>query len=171
MLPALDPSNGPVLGRRRGALASMRRRNRFRDPRSVALNVIPLVDVTFLLMIFFVIAGAFEVWEGVLASRMLSTGAGGAAPLPLSPIVVRLSHRGPADDYAIRIDSVARAPEDFRELTERLRRMQEQSGFDEQTPVVIVAEDKVRWDHVVSCWNCAARAGYRSIAFGQPEGP
>ena len=42
----------------------------------------------------------------------------------------------------------------------------QQPGFGPDTPVVVVAEGRVPWDHVVNAWNAALRAGFVRIAFG-----
>ena len=98
--------------------------------------------------------------------------AAGLAPsvaLPLSPIVIRLGHTGSADDaFTLTIDRFASDLQSFDELPTVLIQIQNQPGFDIQTPVVIVAEQEVQWDHVVSCWNAALRAGYTNIAFAEP---
>lgn len=148
-----------------------RSRRRCRTPSGVptAVNLAPMIDVTFLLLIFFLVTTTFERAEGILASDLPEIGAVPAVPLPVSPIVVRIARTGPGDDdYAIRIDRFEARPDDFESLPDFLRRIQQQPGFDTQTPIVIVAENDVRWDHVVSCWNAAIRAGCERIAFGEP---
>ncbi len=135
----------------------------------IAVNIAPMIDVSFLLLIFFLVTTTFERAEGILASRMPETGVVPAVPLPISPIVVRIAQSGPAfDDYAITIDSFEDLPADFAALADSLRRIQQKPGFDRQTPVVIVAANDLRWDHVVSCWNAALRAGCERIAFSEP---
>ena len=153
----------------RGRIPSRRRRL---EPRGVpiAVNFAPMIDVTFLLLIFFLVTTTFERAEGILASQMPRDTGAPAVALPLSPIVVRLAQFGPAhDDFSIRIDRFENRPRTLPELTEMLRRIHQQPGFDEETPVVIVAQDDVRWDHVVGCWNAALGAGCEKIAFGEPE--
>ncbi len=147
------------------------RRRRRPEPRGVpiAVNFAPMIDVTFLLLIFFLVTTTFERAEGILASQMPQDTGAPTVALPLSPIVVRLTQFGPAhDDFNIRIDDFENRPRTLAELTETLRRIHQQPGFDEGTPVVVVAQDDVRWDHVVGCWNAALRAGCEKIAFGEP---
>ncbi len=143
-----------------------------RDVRGIGLNIVPLVDVTFLLMIFFVIAGSLQTWEGVLGSRMLPAvgGAGGAkvAPLPLSPIVVRLTREGASNaEYAIRLDVPSGLLHSFNELAERLADLRQCPGFDAETPIVFVVDDDLDWDHAVNGWNAAVRAGYKKLGFAK----
>ncbi len=128
-----------------------------------------MIDVTFLLLIFFLVTASFERAEGILASKLPKDTGAPAVALPISPVVVRLMETGPGhDDYTISIDHFENVPARFTELADYLRQIQQLPGFDKQTPVVIVAENEVRWDHVVSCWNAALRAGCESIAFAEP---
>ena len=135
----------------------------------ITVNLAPMIDVTFLLLIFFLVTASFERAEGILASKLPKDTGAPAVALPISPIVVRLVETGPGyDDYTISIDHFENVPARFTELADYLRQIQQLPGFDKQTPVVIVAENEVRWDHVVSCWNAALRAGCESIAFAEP---
>ena len=135
----------------------------------IAVNFAPMIDVSFLLLIFFLVTTTFERAEGILASQMPRDAGAPAVALPLSPIVVRLVETGGGpDDFSIRIDQFQRTPRSFGELTDTLRSIHLQPAFDRETPVVIVAGDDVRWDHVVGGWNAALRAGCERIAFGEP---
>ena len=146
-----------------------RRRRRPHRPTSIGINLAPMIDVTFLLLIFFLVTTTFERAEGILTSDLPDVSGTQAVPLPISPIVVRLTQLGPGhDDYTITIDGFESAPNTMNNLSHFLREIQQQPGFDAQTPVVIVAQNDVRWDHIVACWNAALRANCEHIAFGQP---
>ena len=135
----------------------------------IAVSFAPMIDVTFLLLIFFLVTTSFERAEGLLTSRMPKDTRVPAVPLPLSPIVVRVAQTGSGhDDYTLRVDNFKVALTDVRELADVLIRIHLQPGFDKKTPVVIVANNDVRWDHVVGCWNAALKAGCERIAFGEP---
>ncbi len=135
----------------------------------ITVNLAPMIDVSFLLLIFFLVTTSFERAEGILASNLPRDRGAPAVALPISPIVVRLAQTGPGDDdYSIRIDHFEAVPAGPSELTEHLHRIHQQIGFDQQTPIVIVAQSAVRWDHVVGCWNAALRAGCERIAFAEP---
>lgn len=147
----------------------LRRRHRAPYRMSFAVNIAPMIDVSFLLLIFFLVTTRFERAEGLLASELPADSDAPAVGLPLSPIVVRLSQTGPGfDDVSIRIDKFTAVPANADELAAYLREIQRRPGFDKDTPVVIIAENDVRWDHVVNCWNAALRAGCTRIAFGEP---
>lgn len=147
---------------------SWRLRRRASRGAQIGVSFAPMIDVTFLLLIFFLVTTTFERAEGIFAAKLPKDRGAQAVALPLSPIVVRLSRSGPShDDVAIAVDRFDPAPSDFNDLVAVLGEIQRLAGFDEDTPVVIVSGDDVPWDHVVSCWNAALRAGCRRVAFGQ----
>ncbi|MGB2985524.1 MAG: biopolymer transporter ExbD, partial [Phycisphaerae bacterium] len=146
-----------------------RRRRRTARGIPMAVNLAPMIDVAFLLLIFFLVTTTFERAEGILASDLPDASRAPAVALPISPIVIRLTQAGEGhEDFTIGIDRFEGVPQDFAALPAFLRQIQEHPGFDKQTPVVIVADNDVRWDHVVNCWNTALRAGYEKIAFAEP---
>ena len=162
--PLRSEGNGAEARRRR-----MTSRHRRENGVTIAIDFAPMIDVTFLLLIFFLVTTTFERAEGILAAQMPKDSGAPAVALPLSPIVVRVTQLSDVhDDFAISIDRFPHEPETFPELTETIRNIHELPGFDRETPVIIVAGNDVRWDHVVGCWNAALRAGCQSIAFGEP---
>ncbi len=142
------------------------RRRRLRRHRSsvLSMNFAPMIDVTFLLLIFFLVTTTFEKPEGLFAARLPRDSGQAALSLPISPLIVRLTPAG--DGCRIRIDNFTEAPASFGDLAAFLKNVQGNPGFDERTPVVIVADDDLAWNHVVGCWNAAVRASCKSIAFG-----
>ncbi len=135
----------------------------------LGVNITPLIDMSFTMLIFFVVTTRFEQPEGILASRLPRDAGVPTVALPISPIVVRLYRAGESgDDYTVSVDRFDNAPQDFASLPAFLSGIKEQPGFDAETPVVIVADDAIRWDHVVNCWNAAVRAGFERIAFAEP---
>ncbi len=156
--PAPAPVNAP-----RRALRPSRRAS---EPR-MSLNLAPMIDVTFLLLIFFLLTTTFQRAEGVLGANLPHDRGRPAVSLPISPIVVRVASTGPAaSDFALRIDDFAAQPVSFSELSGFLVDIRQNEGFDVDTPVVIVAGADTPWELVVECWNAAVRARCRNIAFG-----
>lgn len=148
-----------------------RRRSRARSGSGITMQIAPMIDVTFLLLIFFLVTTTFERAEGLLASKLPRDSGAESVALPISPIIVRLTPTGLSDEgVSISIEQIDAEPADFNELSITLRRLQQQEGFDDETPVVLIAEDVVRWDHVVNAWNAALRAGCKRIAFAEPDG-
>lgn len=146
-----------------------RRRHRAGRKPSIGVNMAPMMDLTFLLLIFFLVTTSFERAEGILESAMPQAGDAAGVPLPITPIVIRLSAAAGDDPaYDLTVDRFSDAPRHIEALSAFLQDVLTQPGFDAETPVIIVGGDDVPWDHVVSCWNAALSAGCRQIAFAEP---
>ena len=136
----------------------------------MTVNLAPMIDVTFLLLIFFSVTATFQRAEGYLAAKLPKDAGAVSVPSPITPIVVRIEQFGMGmGDYRIRVDHFLNAPATFGELAKFLSDVQGNPGFGKQTPVVIAAEADVAWNHVVNCWNAAVRAGCKNISFGQTQ--
>ncbi len=146
----------------------MPRRQRERSTTIMSVNLTPAIDITFNLLIFFLVATTFKAAEGVLSSRVPSEqGLLEAVPLPISPVRIRLRQMGDGpEDYTLSIDHWRRSPESFRELTRILEALLDKPGFDEATPIVIMPDEDVCWDHVVGCFNAIRR-----VNWGVPNRP
>jgi biopolymer transport protein ExbD len=133
----------------------------------IGINIAPMIDMTFLLLIFFVVTTTFERAEGLLRSRFPRDAGAPSVGLPLRPIIVRLTAPvGEGEKTSIALDGFSEVPDGFDALYEQLRAVQQLDGFDEKTPVVIVPQGRVPWDDVVNAWNAAVRCRYQNIAFG-----
>ncbi|HRX87372.1 MAG TPA: biopolymer transporter ExbD [Phycisphaerae bacterium] len=136
--------------------------------RPLTLNLAPMIDVTFLLLIFFSVTTTFKRAEGFFSAKLPQDAGRPTVALPITPVIVRVQQYGPnPGDYRLRLDNFLNAPATFDELSEFLANVQNNPGFDADTPVVIAAEPDVAWDHVVGCWNAAVRAGCKNISFGR----
>lgn len=164
-------NHDPMAIRRAVLALHERRKRRARAHRpAFTVNLTPMIDMSFILLIFFVATTTFDRPEGVLASKLPhdSTERIGAA-LPISPIVIRILEGPTPEEFFLRTEPVSKTAATFSDLTILLREIQQLPGFDAQTPVVLIAEDGVRWDHVVNGWNAAVRAGCKNLVFGQPK--
>lgn len=136
------------------------------------LNVVPLVDVLFLLMIFFIIAGAFLRNEGLLSTKLPPAGlSGSATPLPFSAVMVEL--RCDAADLRkvnIHLSGSQEPIGGFDQLVQALRGMKSTFGLDPSVVLIIKADDPVPWDVVAAGWNSAVRAGFSRVAFSPGRG-
>lgn len=149
-----------------GSLPVSRRRRERRGVLRLTLNLAPMIDVTFLLLIFFVVTTTFERAEGIFASKLPKDAGAPTAALPISPVIVRVSQAGPyGQHYRLQIENFLNPPRTFDELSGFLRDLRANPGFDRETPVVIYPETDVRWDHVVNAYNAAVRAECASITF------
>lgn len=146
--------------------APRRRRSGIRSV--VSLNLTPMIDVIFNLLIFFIVGTRFAEVEGLLRSELpRAPSAGSAASIPLLPIRIRLApDPASADACLIRVDNVTQHPRTFRDLAALLEELKgDYWGYDADTPVVIVAGDDVQWQHVVDAFNAGRSARYNNIQF------
>ncbi len=138
------------------------------------LNLTSMLDVTFQLLIFFVLTANFAMDEGVLAADLPQgvpeTPTESEPPDP--PVIVRLQPVG-VDDVRITVDGVNASITDFRELYAALNeaRYDPQSNpngiYEDDNPIVIKPMSDVRWEHVVNAFNSVIRAKYTNISFAQ----
>jgi len=140
------------------------------------LNLTSMIDVIFLLLIYFVITASFVENEGVLVAK-LPAGSGIEAPpeeLPPQNIDIFLNSY---DATGARI-SVGGAAEftSFSELRAHLISIQNnpakgRSGWAAlDNPIIIRPSGDVRWNHVVDAFNASFGAGYANISFAQTGG-
>lgn len=153
-----------------------RRQRSGAGPPRMALNLTAMIDVTFLLVIYFVVTASFSPGEGILTAKLpQGTGTAALAKLPPQPLAIVVRDAGPTGcRLSIEDFATANPPRDFRELHELLVRLQydkargRTSGMHKpDDPVIIKPSGQVRWQHVVNAFNAAVRAGYENIAFAQ----
>lgn len=135
------------------------------------LNLTSMIDVIFLLLIYFVVTASFTVGEGVITAR-LPAGTGmvprDTRP-PERPLNVVLKSTGFADCF-IAIDG-AGPINNFGELAGTLIALQYdppqgRSGvYRPDNPVLIRPDGQVRWQHVVNAFNATVKARYSNVAF------
>ena len=143
-----------------------RRTRRRRSGATLTLNMVPMIDIVFNLLIFFLVATKFTAAEGVLPGRVPRLAPAQATPaVPVPPIRVFLAVR-PGGGCAIRVESMPAAS--FDELAERLGAIRGELGADAGTSVILMADDALAWDHLANAYNAAMRAGFESIVFGEP---
>ncbi len=150
---------------RRGPLARPRRPHR---AMTMSLSLTPMIDITFNLLIFFLVATSFRPAEGVLRGKLPRA----AEParlqaVPISSVYVRIEQVGPNfDECQLLIENTGWHSGSFAKLADALAAVLQLPGYDEQVPVVIAASGNVAWDHVVNAYNAAVRAGFKNIGFG-----
>ena len=118
-----------------------------------ALNITPLIDIVFLLLIFFLVTSRFEQEEEAL--RIDTPQASEAVPLTAQPQRLSISI-DPAGKYYI-----GGAVLDAKGLEQKL--IQERATHAEGRPVKIRADKNVRLQSVVTAWNLCKKLGFRDI--------
>ncbi|KPJ74640.1 MAG: hypothetical protein AMS14_05175 [Planctomycetes bacterium DG_20] len=134
---------------------------------AVSLNLAAMVDVVFLLLIFFICATEWRRPEGALLAN-IPTGTGRQIAGPrderdLPPIFIRIDGEGDA----IRIRCQQRPVNDIQALTQQLVRL---AAIDPAVPVIIDAAGTVSFRWVVGALNAARKADLSDVAFTAPAG-
>lgn len=138
------------------------------------LNLTSMIDVIFLLLIYFVITANFVEDEGVLVAK-LPSGTGEEAPEDLPPPNINIVLTS-FNQTGVRIEVGAQTFGSFRDLTAHLIAIQDapekgRSGFAApDSPVIIRPGGQVKWAHVVNAFNSSVRAAYTNVSFAQTGG-
>lgn len=148
----------PSRGRRRGGL-------------TISLNLTPMIDVVFLLIFFFLTVSRFGASEGVLPAELPARAAAATVEVPRVPIRVRFVPAAQGEPRCrVTIDRFQETPIPIAELADRLAAIDaDVPGFDEDTPVILMADLSIAWDDVVNAYNASIAARYRHVYFATDE--
>jgi len=129
----------------------------------------PMIDVTFQLIIFFLIAFQLREREGLIPSSLPRQGVGVVKEDSLTrPVYLRVSPQGQEGEHVLyQIEMTNFMSSDPEELYQAL--VSKKQGASEKLPVVIRADGDARWQYVVEAFNAAVRAKLRNVAFA-PSG-
>lgn len=140
---------------------------RRREQSRSQLNLTSMIDVVFLLLIFFVFTTMFVESEGTLEASF----PGEYRDVPELNRTIRVtvtSHGTYGAGYQLGVDVSREAPADFDDLHRVLKGLKESYG--PHNPVIIAPRTNVRWQHVVNAFNAAVAAEFDNIAFEQATG-
>jgi biopolymer transport protein ExbD len=142
---------------------SLRKRRRGQTRMQPPLT--PMIDVTFQLLIYFLLTATFREAEGQIPGSLPNTsGVTAGQKVEFEPTKVHLVPRGVSNELVeYRIEG-GEASSDPQKLYEDLRIRKEQLD----APLVIQVNKEVRWEFVVEAFNQAIRAEYEDIGFGAP---
>ena len=143
----------------------------------VGLNLTPMIDVVFQLLIYFLLATNFALGEQVfrmdLPERGGSTMMNDPFDIPEEPLRIRVLSTAPeGETLSVTLPPQYPRPGDLAELERFLaeNRAGDTIGlFLADHPIQIVPAPETRWEHVVDVFNAVIRAGYRSVHFSDPE--
>ena len=123
-----------------------------------ALNLTPLIDIVFLLLIFFMVTTSFSRETRLLVSL---PEASGSAENAAESIEVLVDREG---GYAINGRRLVNA-----EMDSLVRGLELESGGDVSLLVVLVADAEVQHQSVVSAMEAIGRAGFTSLSIATRE--
>jgi len=132
-----------------------------RRARRPELQMASMIDVVFLLLIFFMCTSSFPKLENDMAAQLPHSGSGDAAlEEDFEPIRVRLA---PMGESGVLLSVDGRACGSFPALLEALRARRAVADL----PVIIEAESTVLFGHMVSALDSCHQADLRRVAFSR----
>jgi biopolymer transport protein ExbD len=135
------------------------------------LNLTPMIDVIFLLLIYFVVTASFAANEAVLVTNLPYGGSSSKTDIPDMPLKIHLKS---VSSTGVQIAVAGQRVASFSQLAEVLISKQDnpnlgRSGtFAQDDPVKIQPKGDVRWQHVVNAFNAAVKARYTNVALTAP---
>jgi len=151
-----------------------------RPPSRMSLNLTAMIDVTFLLLIYFLVATEFKLGEEVyrldLPERLPASQQREPFELDREPLHVKVATVSPAA-CSIRLETRhARLdqPQSFEELfrfleSNRIGGAHSGGLFAADHPIIVEPAGTTTWQHVVQAFDAAARAHYTNITLGLAE--
>ncbi|MAJ46505.1 MAG: hypothetical protein CBC35_04265 [Planctomycetes bacterium TMED75] len=153
------------------------RRDRAIAKRRIGVNLTPMIDVVFQLLIYFLLATNFALGEQVFRLDLPDRGGSQQTVDPFEVVEEPLrilveSSSSDENGLRIRIDGPYPQPESLEQLERFLTENRAEAGigyFLEDHPVDIVPNESTHWGHVVDVFNATVRAGYLKVRFSEPE--
>lgn len=151
-------------------------RARRRGHRGLSLNLTPMIDVTFLLLVFFVCTTRALEKQALLRADVSEHGGTGVASdalaLDETPLRIEVLREGGATAY--RVMAPTPQPSDPEQLTVILasrRYGPDNPGglFASDQPIELAPAKDTPWDDTVAAFNAVTRAGYTRISFARPR--
>ncbi len=167
--PVVERSGEQPLGRR----MSTRRHTGVRKA-SMALNFTAMIDVVFLLLLYFMLTADFAKQEDAFALDLPGQGAAEVADdpfaLPEQPILVSVRSSGDGQaDYALTTDSpLVGELNGYDALTTTLGSLRGDLLAPDHE-MVIAPEPGTRWEHTLGAYNAVTRAGFERVRFARPS--
>jgi len=155
------------------ARLAVRRRRRT----SLGLNTAAMIDVTFLLLVYFMAATEFTKVEETYGLEVpAGEAAGPADPFDLAPpplrVIVISTGPGP-EDCTVRLDGPYPPPETLDGLLEFLRSRRVGGGsqalFEPDHPILVDPDPEARWEHALEAFSIAVRAGYHRVTLAADD--
>ena len=119
-----------------------------------------MVDVVFVLMLFFMASAGMQVAEKELSINLPSGQSAAASGVPPTPIGVAI-----AADGTVQVNGVSYDPANNPDLPLTREYLKGLMGFGTKDPVIIQPAPEVRHERIINVLNAAAAAGVRNLTF------
>ncbi len=152
----------------------MKRPSYHRDRDGLDVTMTPMIDVVFLLLIFFVCTASFQIIENVLPSNIVAE-AGNSSEVEIDPqetdlerIVIQGQWRESQSVWLVNQQPYGSLA-DVRAVLATLRRQMQSLGTDvSELPVILDIEGAVPLGHVIDVYDLCRLEHYRKIQFAAP---
>lgn len=143
---------------------------RLRRPaaRLMQLRMVPMIDVVFLLLIFFLLTANFRSKEGFLPAE-LPRQIASSRKMEMEPLLLRVASEA---DGRCRIQIGAQAAmviepqaETFDALSRELQKVLSDQGRRLDDPIKILPTEHTKWDHVVKAYDAIWQINAHNIIF------
>ncbi len=128
----------------------------------------PMIDVTFQLLLFFLLTMTFRMDEGLIPGALPDEG-GPPTPVeedPREPIKIFLQPYGTnGTGVMFSVEGSAEQYINGQQLYDALKARLNALGGDTEVPVLITPNGEVRWGHVVDVFNQASRLMFENVGF------
>ncbi len=131
------------------------------DNGDLGFQIAPMVDVVFVLMLFFMASAGLQVTEKELGVNLPSGRAATGKDEPITPILVQIGSDGQVVINSQSFDTPESA--ELPATREQLKLLMSYGGKD---PVIIQPAPDVRQERVMQVLNAASAAGVRNLSFG-----
>ncbi len=147
-----------------------KKRKKKKGPADMQVQMTPMIDVTFQLLLFFIMTFEFRESEGMIPGTLPAKGSIAqqvSDTPPPDPITIKVLPSGDSRlSVSYELSGVGTAIRSVRELGALLKARQQDIGSKE-VPIVIFPNQDVPWGAVVEAFNQATRAGFERIGFAQ----
>ncbi len=126
----------------------------------VGFQIAPMVDVVFVLMLFFMASAGMQVVEKELSISLPSGASASSSETPPTPIMVTIG-----SDGTVQVNGTAYDPPSSTDLPLTRDHLKELVSFGAKDPVIIQPAPDVRQERIVNVLNAAAAAGVRNLSF------
>ncbi len=130
------------------------------DDGDIGFQIAPMVDVVFVLMLFFMASAGVQVVEKELSMK-LPSGAGKPSDVPTTPIIIDIS-----DDGQVSMNGQPYGAKDDKNLGQ-LRDFFKKSiaQFGDSDPVIVRPSNQTTHERIIDVLNAAAASGVTKLTF------
>jgi biopolymer transport protein ExbD len=132
------------------------------DEGEFGLQIAPLLDVLFVLLLFFMVSAGSQQREGELGIRLPSNSSGQSYDTIQTPIILDITPDGLVKYNGTPVDTTA--SKEMPDLTAKLKTVIDKFG--DKQPVIIIPSKQTRQGRVIDVLNTCSAAKVKSVAFG-----